>query len=93
LKERFIAEHKDDPVADVGKARQQPKHKPERVNQEREGTEDHMQNFFDCVRSRQQPVENVEFGCGTAVACHMANISYREKKRVFWDAEQLRLQS
>jgi hypothetical protein len=52
-----------------------------------------MQNFFDCVRSRQQPVENVEFGCGTAVACHMANISYREKKRVFWDAEQLRLQS
>jgi predicted dehydrogenase len=93
LKDRFIAEHKDDPVADIGKARQQPKHKPERFNQEREGTEDHMQNFFECVRSRQQPVENVEFGCGTAVACHMANISYREKKRVFWDAEKLRLQS
>jgi predicted dehydrogenase len=93
LKERFVAEHKNDPVADIGKARQQSKHKPERFNQEREGTEDHMKNFFECVRSRQQPVENVEFGCGTAVACHMANISYREKKRVFWDAEQLRLHS
>jgi predicted dehydrogenase len=91
LKARFIAEHKDDPLADVGKASQQPKNKPEKFNQEREGTEDHMRNFFECVRSRQQPVENVEFGCGTAVACHMANISYREKKRVFWDAEQLRL--
>ena len=92
-KTRFIAEHKDDPLADIGKASQQPKHKPEKFSQEREGTEDHMRNFFECVRSRQQPVENVEFGCGTAVACHMANISYREKKRVFWDAQQLRLQS
>jgi len=91
LKSRFIAEHKDDPLADVGKAGQQPKHKPEKFNQEREGSEDHMRNFFECVRSRQQPVENVDFGLGTAVACHMANISYREKKRVFWDAEQLRL--
>jgi len=93
LKDRFIAEHRSDPLADIGTARQQPKHKAETFNQEREGTEDHMMNFFECVRSRQQPVENVEFGCGTAVACHMANISYREKKRVFWNAEQLRLQS
>jgi predicted dehydrogenase len=93
LKERFIAEHKNDPTADVGTASQQPKHHPEKVSQEREGTEDHMKNFFECVHTRQQPVENVEFGCGTAVACHMANISYREKKRVFWDAQQMRLRS
>ncbi len=93
MKERFIAEHKDDPTADVGTARRQPKRKPEKFAQQREGTEDHLRNFFDCVPSRQQPVENVEFGCGTAVACHMANISYREKKRVFWDAQALSLKS
>jgi predicted dehydrogenase len=93
LKDRFISEHKDDPMADVGTARQQPKRKPETLHQEREGTEDHMSNFFACVHSRQQPVEHVEFGLGTAVACHMANISYREKKRVFWDAQRLSLRS
>jgi hypothetical protein len=43
------------------------------------------------VKSRRQPVENVDFGCGTAVACHMANISYREKKRVFWNSRKLEL--
>jgi len=91
LKEHFIAEHKNDPLADIGTAREQPKKSPEKHNQSREGTEDHMRNFFDCVHTRQQPAENVEFGCGTAVACHMANISYREKKRVFWDARELRL--
>jgi hypothetical protein len=47
-----------------------------------------MQNFFSCVRSRQQPIENDDFRCGTAVACHMANISYRAKQRVVWDADK-----
>jgi predicted dehydrogenase len=91
LKERFISEHKNDPIADIGTASRQPKKEPQKHAQSREGTEDHMRNFFACVHSRQQPVEHVEFGCGTAVACHMANLSYREKKRVFWDARELRL--
>jgi hypothetical protein len=43
------------------------------------------------MKSRQQPIEDVQFGLGTAVACHMANISYREKQRVFWDAENSKL--
>ena len=47
-----------------------------------------MRNFFECVKSRKPPVESVDFGCGTAVACHMANISFHEKQRVTWDAEK-----
>ena len=87
-KDAFIAQHKNDPVADVGTARQQPQRKPVSFTQQREGTEDHFLNLFDCIRKRTQPVENVEFGCGTAVACHMANISYRNSgKRVAWDAQ------
>ncbi len=91
LKDQFIAEHKNDPLADVGTASKQPKRKNQSVGQKAEGTEDHFRNLFECVKSRQQPIENVEFGCGTAVACHMANISYREKKQVSWDAQKLEL--
>ncbi len=90
-KQAFIAAHKNDPTADVGTAWKQPRRKKQEFHQHAEGTEDHIRNFFECVRSRQQPIENVDFGCGTAVACHMANISYREKKRVFWDAEKMQL--
>lgn len=91
-KDRFIAEHKDDPLADVGTARQQPKREPVAFVQQREGTEDHFKNLFECVRNRQQPRENVEFGCGTAVACHMANASYRQGgRRVVWDREKQKL--
>jgi predicted dehydrogenase len=91
LKDQFIAEHKNDPLADVGTASKQPKRAKETFAQKAEGTEDHFRNLFECVKSRQQPVEHVEFGCGTAVACHMANISYREKKRVFWNADSREL--
>jgi len=85
-KDKFIAEHKNDPLADVGTAHEQPQRKKESFPQKEEGTEDHIRHFFSCVKSRQQPVENVDFGMGTAVACHMANISYLKKKRVIWDA-------
>jgi predicted dehydrogenase len=91
LKDRFIAEHSDDPLADVGTARQQPQRQKESMRQTVEGTEDHMRNFLSSVKNRQQPVEPVEFGCGTAVACHMANTSYRRRRRVAWDSARLEL--
>lgn len=91
LKQAFIEAHKNDPKADVGTASQQPRRKRETFTQKAEGTEDHIRNFLECTRTRQQPIENVDFGCGTAVACHMANTSYKEKKRVVWDAGKLEL--
>jgi predicted dehydrogenase len=47
--------------------------------------QNHMQNFIDCVRSRKQPNASVEIGYSSAVAGHMANISYRHKERVTWE--------
>jgi predicted dehydrogenase len=44
--------------------------------------QNHMANFFDCVRSRKKPNAPVEIGYRSAVAAHMANIAYRQKKRV-----------
>ncbi|MEJ2006603.1 MAG: Gfo/Idh/MocA family oxidoreductase [Acidobacteriota bacterium] len=87
LKDQFIAQHKNDPLADIGTYNKQPHRQKKFFKQTREGTKDHILNFFQAIQSRQQPIEDVDFGCGTAVACHMANISYREKQGVYWDAD------
>ena len=44
--------------------------------------QNHMANFIDCVRSRKRPNAPVEIGYRSAVAAHMANMAYREKRRV-----------
>lgn len=46
---------------------------------------DHMGNFFDCVRSRKRPVADVEEGHRSASACHLAVISLRTGKKLKWD--------
>jgi hypothetical protein len=48
-------------------------------------TEAHMQNFFDCVRSRKEPNCPFEIGFRTAIACQMAITSYRHGRTVHWD--------
>jgi predicted dehydrogenase len=92
-KDPFLAAHKDDPTADSGTYGKQPHRKSQQFRQVAEGTEDHQRNFLAAVKTRQQPIENVDFGCGTAVACHMANLSYLKKQRLFWNANQLELKS
>jgi GFO/IDH/MocA oxidoreductase family protein len=47
----------------------------------------HMQNFFDCVRSRKEPVCPFELGFRTAVTCQMAIASYRGQRTVRWDSQ------
>jgi predicted dehydrogenase len=51
----------------------------------KEYTERHMQNFFDCMRSRKEPVCPLELGFRTAIACQMAIASYRRGTTVRWD--------
>jgi predicted dehydrogenase len=45
----------------------------------------HMQNFFECVRSRKEPVCPFELGFRTSIACQMAVASYRRQTTVHWD--------
>jgi predicted dehydrogenase len=45
----------------------------------------HMQNFFDCVRSRQQPHAPFELGFRASIAVQMAVASYRRGTTVRWD--------
>lgn len=44
--------------------------------------QDHMKNWIDCIRSRATPNAPVEIGYGSAIAVHMANLSYRQKRRI-----------
>jgi predicted dehydrogenase len=46
---------------------------------------DHMGNFFDCVRSRKLPVADVEIGHHSAALCHMGVIALRLNQKLQWD--------
>ncbi|MGL4593896.1 MAG: Gfo/Idh/MocA family protein, partial [Thermoguttaceae bacterium] len=50
---------------------------------------DHMQDFFDCVRSREVTVSPAEIEHRTITACHLTNISLRlGGRKLQWDAEK-----
>jgi predicted dehydrogenase len=53
-----------------------------------DSTAAHMQNFFDCVRSRKEPVCPFDLGFRSAVACQMAIASYRQQRTVRWDSQK-----
>jgi predicted dehydrogenase len=48
----------------------------------------HMANWFDCLRSRQQPHATVNDGFAQSVACIMAVQSYWSGKKMYWDASK-----
>jgi predicted dehydrogenase len=48
----------------------------------------HMQNFFDCVRSRKQPNCPFDVGFRSAITCRMAIESYRRGRIVSWDEQK-----
>ncbi len=41
-----------------------------------------MQNWIDCIRSRGTPNAPVDIGYRSAIAVHMANLSYKNKRRL-----------
>jgi hypothetical protein len=63
-----------------------PAGKPREFSAEGDATELHVKTFYQCIRDRKQPVEDVVFGAQAAAVGHMVNISYRNGKPVRWDA-------
>jgi predicted dehydrogenase len=47
----------------------------------------HMRNFFDCVKSGEKPICNVEIGASSVIICHIGTIALRLGKKVGWDAK------
>jgi hypothetical protein len=48
-------------------------------------SDNHMGNFFDCVRSRKLPVADVETGHRSASVCHLGVIAMRLGRKLEWD--------
>ena len=47
----------------------------------------HMQNFFDCVKSRELPISDVYTHHQALTTCHLANIALRLGRPLKWDAK------
>jgi predicted dehydrogenase len=45
----------------------------------------HMQNWLDCIRSRNRPVADVEIGHRSVTVCHLANITRAAGRPLHWD--------
>jgi hypothetical protein len=50
----------------------------------RDGTIDHVQNFFECVKSRKEPNAPIETGIAAARAGHIANLAYKHTGQITW---------
>jgi predicted dehydrogenase len=48
----------------------------------------HLQNWFDCMRSRERPAADVEIGHRTATLCHLGNIARWVGRKMTWDPVQ-----
>jgi len=48
----------------------------------------HHQNWLDCIKSRKDPICNVDIGHRSATICHLGNIAVRTGKNVLWDPKK-----
>lgn len=48
-------------------------------------SDNHLRNWLDCVRSREQPICTAETGHRSASVCHLANIGYKLRRKLEWN--------
>lgn len=48
----------------------------------------HVQDFLECMRTRNLPVADVEIGHKSVIACHLANIAVRLARYIRWDNQK-----
>lgn len=57
------------------------------AKEERNDHLDHVRNFIDCIKSRNEPACPVETGRMAALYAHMGNIAYRTGERIRFDSK------
>ena len=45
----------------------------------------HVKNFLECMKTRQQPVENLELAHHVSAVAHLGNIAVRSGAKIVWD--------
>jgi predicted dehydrogenase len=73
------------PVKVAGPVRLRTPAREDRSGDSRAQLRDHVRNFLDCVRSRRQPLSDLESAHRAATACHLANLSLRLGRKIRWD--------
>jgi predicted dehydrogenase len=53
----------------------------------RDGTIDHVENFFDCIKSRKEPNAPIETGVAAARAGHIGNLAYSHGGQITWPSK------
>ena len=53
----------------------------------RDGTISHIENFFDCIKTRREPTAPVETGVAAARAGHIGNLAYHRGGQTAWPAK------
>jgi predicted dehydrogenase len=48
----------------------------------------HIQNWLDCIKTREKPVADVEIGHRSISVCHLANIAREVGRKLRWDPEK-----
>ena len=46
---------------------------------------EHHQDWFNCIKTRQKPICDVEIGCRSVSVCHLGNIAYWTGRSLNWD--------
>jgi predicted dehydrogenase len=57
--------------------------------EEAEQTNDHWENWLECLKSRQQPRSNLASMAQTTITCHLANCSLLANETVHWDKAKM----
>jgi predicted dehydrogenase len=47
----------------------------------------HHQDWIDCIKSRKDPIANVEVGARSVTVCHLGNLAYWYRQPLFWDPD------
>ena len=52
---------------------------------EEDGVINHVQNFIESVLGKEKPIAPPDVGQQAAISGHMATLSFKNKKKVYWD--------
>ena len=61
----------------------------EQPKYEAEPTNDHWQNWLDCIKTREQPRSNIASMAQTTIVCHLVNAAYLAGETVHYDKEKM----
>jgi predicted dehydrogenase len=51
-------------------------------------SDEHHQNWFDCIKTREKPICDVEIGARSVTVCHLGNLAYWNGRKLKWDPKK-----